>query len=338
MAETTRRAGAARPAANLAAVDKAAALLLSMEKTLASRLIKHLDDAEVKLLAESASRLGSLPQQDIEEVVEEFAAAFVAGSDLQGTPQSAAHLLDGVVPSEKLDSLMSDIAGNSSSRVWGHLASVPDTAVAQFLSKQHPQVVTYVLSRLSGNLVATVLDQLPAGQRVETMRRMLSLKEISPKPMRVLELNLQAELVSTAARNSAPDVHARIAAVLNKMTREAADAAFNGLSASRPKDAEKIKTLLFTFDDIAKLSEESRTKLFEGVPVEQTISALHGTAPELQQLILGVLSQRSKRMIEGELQNGRTPTKNEIGKAQRAIAERALELVERGVIEIGNES
>lgn len=338
LAQAPKRSASARYAPALAATDKAAALLLSMDKSLAGRLIKHFDDTEVRLLAESAARLGSVGQQDIEGLIEEFAAAFANGSDLQGNPAAAAQLLDGIVPPERLTNLMSDIAGNTSGRVWTSIEAVAETSIAQYLSRQHPQVITFVLSRLNGTLAATILDQLSVSQRVETMRRMLSLKEIAPVPLRVLQENLQDELVRKGARNTTTDVHARIAAVLNKMNRETADAAFNGLSVSRPKDAAKIKGLLFTFNDIAKLSDDSRTKLFEGVPVEMVIAALHGAPADLQQLILAVLSQRSKRMIETELQGGKVPSKPEIAKAQRGISERALELVEKGIIEISAES
>lgn len=318
-------------------LEKAAALLLCMEKPLASRIIKYFNDGELKTLAEAASRLGSLSQSRIDELVDEFAEAFASGSDIQGTPQSTAQLLEGLVPSDRLSVLMTDIAGNSSSRVWSSLTNVTETALVQYLTRQPPQVITYVLSRLTGNLPAIVLEQLPVSLRVDVVRRMLSLREISKVPLHILEINLMDELVSKSARNSAPDVHARIASVLNKMTRENADATFAGLSASRPKDAEKIKGLLFTFNDIAKLSDEARTKLFENIPVETTIAALHGADATLRGLIMGVLSQRGRRMIEVELESGRTPPKSEIAKAQRSVADRALELVEKGVIELGGD-
>jgi flagellar motor switch protein FliG len=318
-------------------LEKAAALLLCMDKPLASRVIKYFDDSELKFIAEAASRLGALPQTRIDELVDEFASAFASGSDIQGNPQSTAQLLEGLVPPDRLSNLMTDIAGNSSSRVWALLPNVGETALSQYLAKQPPQVITFILSRLTGNLSALVLEQLPVAQRVDVVRRMLSLREVSPIPLQLLELNIQAELVSKSARNSAPDVHARIASVLNKMTRENADATFAGLSTSRPKDAEKIKGLLFTFNDIAKLSEDARTKLFENIPVETTIASLHGADAALRDLIMSVLSQRGRRMIEVELESGRVPPKSEIAKAQRTVAERALELVERGVIEIGGE-
>jgi len=317
--------------------EKAAALLLSMEKPLAGRLIRYFDEPEVKAAAEAAARLGNLSQRRLDEIIDEFVDALGTGSDLQGNAQAAARLLDGVVPAERINDIMSDIAGNSASRVWQTLQAVPEMTMAQYLMKQHPQVVTYVLSRLPGGRSALVLEQMPVAQRAEIVRRMLTLKEITGAALRVLEVNLQSELASTTARNSAADVHARIAGVLNKMNRETADATFASLSATRPKDAEKIKGLLFTFNDVVKLSDESRTKLFEGIPVEQTIVALHGASADLRTLIMSSLSQRGRRMIENELENGRVPPKSEIAKAQRAVADRALDLVERGVIDISGE-
>lgn len=324
-----------RPDYPLAPTDKAAALLLCMEKPLASRIIRYFDDADVRLIAESTSRLGTLSQQRLEELVGEFASAFASGSDLQGTPESTAHLLEGIVATETLNNLMSDIVGDPSGKVWTALSTIPNATLAEYLMKQHPQVATYVLSRLASSLAASVLEQFPPVLRVEIIRRMLSLKEVAPDALRILEENLRSDPVSNAVSNPALNAHARIASVLNKMNQEAADMAVSELNASRPEDAAKLRGLLFNFSDVARLSDDSRAKLFESIAVEQTIAALHGADTELSGLILNVLSQRGRRMIEAELQNGRAPPKSEIARAQRAVADRALELVERGTIELG---
>jgi flagellar motor switch protein FliG len=118
------------------------------------------------------------------------------------------------------------------------------------------------------------------------------------------------------------------------MSREHVDEVFTALNDFRPKEAEKVKGLLFTFDDIAKLRPEAVAKLFDQIPPEQVILALHGAEKPISDLILGGLGARSKRMIEQELTSGATPPSRDVQKARRTIADLALKMSERGLIDI----
>ena len=73
---------------------------------------------------------------------------------------------------------------------------------------------------------------------------------------------------------------------------------FASLNEYRPKEAEKVKGLLFTFEDIIKLRPEAVAKLFDQVPPERVILALFEADKGLTELILGALGSRSRRMIE----------------------------------------
>jgi flagellar motor switch protein FliG len=112
------------------------------------------------------------------------------------------------------------------------------------------------------------------------------------------------------------------------------DEVFAALSEFRPKEAEKVKSLLFTFDDIVKLRPEAVAKLFDQVPPEQVVLALSGAEKELSEIILGALGSRSRRIIEQELASGANPSQKDVHKARRAIADLTLRLSEKGEIDI----
>ena len=110
------------------------------------------------------------------------------------------------------------------------------------------------------------------------------------------------------------------------------------LSESRPKEAEVLKGLLFTFDDIVNLSQKARSVLFDQVPTERVVLALKGTDPEFRDLVLSSLAARAKRMVEAELTNGDAAPQRDVMKARRAIADLVLEMAEKGQIELGSGS
>jgi flagellar motor switch protein FliG len=314
--------------------EKVAALLLAMGKPLASRVLKYFDEEEIRALARAAAELGSVSRAQLDEVVAEFTGGIGMGSDVRGSIGEAEQLLSGIVSKEQLDEILSDVRGDRSKSVWPRLSQMPEIPVSQFLQREHPQVAAFVLSKASPALAAAVLETLPPDFRNELMRRMLTLKHVMDVPLKVLETALAEELLRKAARNSGQDVHARIADIINRMKRETMDEVFDVLNEFRPKEAEKVKALLFTFDDLVKLTPEAVMKVFEAVPPERTIIALKGAEPNVAELILNSLGARTRRMIEQELTSGVTPPQREVLKARRAIADLVLQMAERGQIEL----
>jgi flagellar motor switch protein FliG len=314
--------------------EKVAALMLAMGKPLASRLLKHFDEEEIKALAKSAAELGTVPRKMLDDLVTEFASGISTGSDLRGSIGEAEQLLTGVVPTDQLAEIMSDVRGDHTRGVWPRLSQMPEQPVSQFLSREHPQVAAFVLSRTAPALAAAVLETLTAENRNELMRRMLTMKHVMEVPLKLLEVALNDELLRKAARNSGQDIHARIADIINRMKREHMDEVFDVLNEFRPKEAEKVKALLFTFDDLVKLTPEAVMKVFEQVPAERTILAMKGADPKLTELILSSLGARSRRMIEQELQASGQPAQRDVLKARRAIADLVLQLAERGQVDL----
>lgn len=314
--------------------EKVAALLLAMGKPAASRILRHFDETEVATIAESASRLGMIPSDLLDEIVNEFAQRCQSGSNLEGSVSEVEKLLTGVLPSDKVLEIMSQLRGQSYQAVWPKVSSSAPNAINNYLQKEHPQTSAFVLSKASPACSAAVTAVMAADLRDEVMRRMVSISSITPTAMRLLETTLGDELIVAARRDTGPDIHARMADILNQMDREQMDAVLQSLFSTRPKEAKIVKGLLFTFDDIARLSQESRLKLFDQIPPERIIIALKQCDAGLKELILSSVAQRSRRMIESELSSNVPSTQKDIIKVRRAIADTALEMAERGEIEI----
>ncbi len=321
----------------LEGTEKVAALLLAMGKPSADRLLKHFEEGEIKAIAQSAADLGIVPKTTLDELVDEFTSAVESSSGLQGTAGEAEGLLTGNLSAEQVVEIMSTLKGHASHAIWQKLSQIPETAVAQFLVKEHPQVVALVMSKVAPSGAAGLLARLPAELRNQVMRRMLAIEPVMDRPMRILETLLQNEVLVKVARSTGQDIHARIADILNRMERAHMDEIFKSLDDTRPKDAKIIKGLLFTFDDIVKLSEAARTRLFDSIPPDRVILALRGAEARMSDLVLSCLGGRARRMIEQELATQIQVNQRDVVKARRAIADVALDLAEKGLIEINRE-
>ena len=316
---------------------RVAALLLVVGKPHADKVLQHFDESEIRLIAEATASLGAVPRTAIERLVADMVAAVESGGGIHGSPSDVEALLTGVVPSEQLAVIMASLRKDTTKPVWSRLGDLPEPTITQHLLKEHPQVAAIVLARAGAGVAAAVLRQAPAPVRSELVRRILAVRPVTEKAIAILEAGLREELLVKVTKESGPPVHARVADIINKMDRQQMEEVLGDLESRRPKDAKLVKGLLFTFDDIIKLSPADRVKLFDGVPVERTILALHGAGADLKEAVLAAVSSRSRRMIEQELSGGASPPGREIAKARRAIADLVLEMAERGLVEIGQQ-
>jgi flagellar motor switch protein FliG len=316
--------------------EKVAALLLAMGKPLASRLLKHFDQDELRAVTRSIADLGVVPMPQLEDMIEEFAGQFAHGTGLMITATDAENLLSGVLSPEEISDIMSDVTGNSNQSIWQRLSNVSENLFAGYLIKEHPQTASAILTKVTPVCAAKVMAQLPRDLRNEIMRRMVGLAVISEPVMRILESTLQDDLLVNVSRNNRAVHNARMADIINKMEREQMEDVLQSLAEVRPKAAETLRGLLFTFDDIIKLQPRARMVLFDAVPTERVVLALKGTEAGFRDSILSTLSSRARRMVESELTSGGPAAHRDVVKARRAIAELALEMSERGEIELNS--
>ncbi|MDH7798682.1 MULTISPECIES: flagellar motor switch protein FliG [unclassified Beijerinckia] len=325
------------PVSWLRGVDKVAALLLTMNKSDAGRLLKHFNPQELKDITRSIATLREIQPDVVQRLVDEFAADFSSGTSLVGSTDDAEKLLAEALPADQVSALMSDVLGSSSQGLWDQISRAPEGDLANYLAGEHSQTSALVLSKISPVAAAAVLRLLPDGQRNDVSFRMLELQPVSEAALRLIGLGLQQELLSGNAGKSAGKSHTQFADIMNRLERDQMEGILQNIAESRPEAAEAVRSQLFTFEDVVKLSTKARLILFEKVPVETVILALNGTEASFKDLVLSSLSSRAKRMVEQELASSQGVSKKDVGQARRKVADTVLAMAERNELEIHDE-
>ncbi len=266
--------------------ERVATLLFAMGKPAASKVLKHFNDDEIRLITKSAAQLGPVSPSQIESLVEEFASNFSDGADVIGSAAHIEKLLTGILSPEQIADIMNEVVGNANRSIWERISNVTESAIASYLIKEHPQTAALILSKVKPSCAAKVMAQLPQPLRNNLMRRMLSMKPIVDETMKNIEKTLHEDFMANFSKNAGADTHAKIADIINKMEREHMEDVLNNLSTVRPKSAEILRGLLFTFDDIVKLTPKDRTTLFDQVPPDRVVLALKGTNDEFRKVVL----------------------------------------------------
>ncbi len=323
-----------RRAQPLRGIQKVAALLLAMGKPNASRLLKHFDQEEIRLITLNAAQLGAVSSSELDDLADQFLNQFAHGASLFGTAGEVEKMLDGVLPEDAVSEIMSDVLGNSNRSIWDRIATVSETVLANYLAKEHPQTAALILSKIRPASAAKVLSQMPTPVRNQLMRRMLSIKPIVQEIMRDVEKTLHEDFMLNLSGSMEADSFARMADILNKMDREHMEEALTSLNDERPKSAEMLKGLLFTFDDIVNLNSRTQMAIFDQISTDNIVMALKGTSPQFRESILSSLTSRMRRIVEYELNSGEPSTQREVLEARRGITDLALEMAGRGEIDL----
>ena len=324
----------ARVARPLQGSDRVAALLMAMGRPVAARLMKHFKPDEIKAITRAIAEMRPASTAQVELAIEEFATQFVAGANIVGSAGDVERLLDGVLPPDQISALMTDILGSTNHSIWDRISGVSEGTIAAYVIKEHPQIAALILSKVKPSCAAKVLGHLPEAMRNAVMRRMLGFKPIVDETMRIIENTIHEDFMVNLARNAGADTHARIADIINKMERDDMENVLSSLASTRPKSAEILKGLLFTFDDIISLPPRARTALFDQVPNDRTVMALKGTDAQFREVILQSLGSRVRRMVEQELTSSEPASHRDVHEARRAITDMALEMAGRGEIEL----
>ncbi|MCW6507353.1 FliG C-terminal domain-containing protein [Lichenifustis flavocetrariae] len=317
---------------DLSGPEKVAALLLGMGKPLATRLLKHFDPTELKMVTRAAATLGAVSIETLEDLVEELAGEFTKELDLQGTASEIEHLLGTVLPSDQVAEIMADVLGNSNSSIWVRLSGLPEKDMAAYVTKEHPQTGALILSRLTPEAAAKTLAVLPRDLRNTLTRRMLTQRAVNEPTIRILENKLRDDLLINVSRDKEGSTQTRVADILNRMDPEQAEDMLTSIAETKPADAAVIRSKMFSFGDLVALSAKARSVLLEKVPAEQITMALREADEALKEAVLSAMGARSRRLVENELKTGSAPPK-EIAAARKVICATVLDLIALGEIE-----
>jgi flagellar motor switch protein FliG len=326
--------GALLDVSRMAGPQRAAALLLAMEKTTAQSLLKHFTPDELRLVTIGAARLGSLPHAALDQLVERFSQEFADASGLHGDETHARELIGGAVTPDLITSYLQSASQTGPVDVWRGVADLPEKFLIEFLIGEHPLIVTYILSRLDSQLTSRVVAALPRDLRNTTLVRLIAPPPIAPQAEELLERSLRHVLLGGASNSGADEARMRIADIINGLEPAEADDVMKALESARPQDAKAVRSMLFSFLDLPRLAQRGRALLFDKLSTDLVVLALRGTDAEFREAALSAMAARSRRLVESELSAPSATPPAEIAKARKEVVKIVLALAQNGELEL----
>lgn len=329
-------AAAAAPgsAAVLSGPQKVAAVALALGHEHAARLLERFSEEERHRIVRAMVEMGRIGSETVERLLANFVDE-LDGETIFGSMAEAQRILLRLMPPEKARSFLDQIRDAGGYDTWEKLRGISDGTLAAFLRSEHPQTSALVITRLGAAQAARILMQLPKPLAEEIVQRTLAMTPVARPVLEDVEQVLREEFLVHGDRRST-DSHALVAEILNELDSQSEAAMLASLERSMPESAERVRNLMFAFEDLTDLDETGLDILLRNIPAEQLPLALKGASTEMTELFLRGMPERAARMLRDEIATMPRVRAREVEAARRQIVNICKQLIAAGEITVSD--
>lgn len=317
--------------ARLSGPEKAAVILLALGEDHAT-IWQQLDEEEIKEISQAMAGLGSVSASVVEQLLVDFISGMSGAGSIMGSFEQTQRLLAAFLPPEKVDTLMEEIRGPAGRTMWDKLGNVNEAVLANYLKNEYPQTVAVVLSKVKPEHAARVLGALPEDFALECVTRMLRMEPVQREILDKIEQTLRTEFMSNLARTSKRDSHEMMADIFNSFDRQTEARFIAALEERNRESAERIRALMFVFEDLSKLDPGGVQTLLRAVEKDQLGLALKGSSEALREMFFSNMSERAAKIMREDMEGMGPVRLRDVDQAQMAMVQVAKDLAAKGEI------
>ncbi len=322
----------------LTGAQKAAIILMSIDEENSTKVLTSMTDEEIKELSSTMASLGTVSSDTVERLFVDFVESMSASGVVVGTFDTTERLLLKALGKDRVDGIMEDIRGPAGRTTWDKLGNVNEEILATFLKNEYPQTIALVLSKIKAEHAARVLSVFPEELSLEVINRMLGMEAVKKEVLDGVEKTLKLEFMNNLAKTQRRDTHEIMAEIFNNFDRNT-EAKFMGiLEQKNGEAAERIRALMFTFEDLKKVDPSGMQTLLRSVPKEKLSIAMKGASETIKEMFFKAMSERASKLLREEMEALGPVRLKDVDEAQMTIVQAAKDLAAKGEIVIAGDS
>lgn len=316
----------------LTGAERAAVVMLALGEDNGRLLWESFDDDELREITLAVANLGSVTAEVVENLLYDFVKNLSSTGSIVGSMDSARRMLKTVLPEDKVASILDEIRGPAGRTMWDKLANVNERTLAGYLRNEHPQTVAVILSRIKAEHAAKVIAALPERIAEEVMYRMLALGPVQKDVLDQIEATLRTEFMAALSRGPEKDSYEAMAEIFNNFDRPSERRFMEMLETKNPAAAEKIKSLMFVFEDLIRLDNTDIQLLMRHLDKSVLATALKGAEEDMKNLFFSNMSERAATILKDDIDIMGPVRVREVDLAQQKVVDAAKRLAEEGAI------
>src|SRR5580704_10908618 len=322
----------------LTGLRKVAILMIILGDQTSAEILRQLDEDEVQAIGHEIARITSITNEQAEQTLEEFYQMSVARDFvLKGGVDFAKKMLITAFGPEHarkmMDRLMKTLGSETAS--FDTLQKADPQQLAKFIHNEHPQTIALILSHLNASQAAGLLISLPAEIRSDVALRMANLDQISPDIISKIAAIIGKKMkdLGELSRESYGGVRA-VSEMFNRLDSGTSKEILESIEQNDAKLVETIRHLMFVFEDLLLLTQDSVKEMLSKVDRKILTVALKGTSEQLRNHILQTMSQRGAEMLKEDLEALGPVKIKEVDAAQQQIIAVVRQLEAEGTISL----
>lgn len=271
-------------------------LLASGAQLPLSSLPEHLQAA----LTEQMGSMRLVDRETMQAVVDEFREELESvGLSFPGGIDGAISMLDGHISTTAASRLRRLASASGKADPWERVAGQDPDRLLPILQDESAEVGAVMLSKLSVDRAASLLERLPGDRARRLAQAMSRTARVDPETVRRIGLALAAQLESLPPRAFETGPVERIGAILNSAPALTRDSVLEGLRETDPVFAEDVRRAIFTFAHISgRVPARAVPLILRSVAQDRLVAALvaataiGGAEAQSAEFLLANISQR----------------------------------------------
>jgi flagellar motor switch protein FliG len=315
--------------------QKAAIVLVALGPEAAGEVLSQMSPREVEEISVEIAELDNVPSELTDAVLAEFYDNALGRRKVQrGGLEIVRTLLKQAFGEERAEELFGKVMKTIHSRSFRVLKHLDSSQLISFLRGEHPQTVALVLVHLPPKQASVVMAGLPEELQGEVALRMANLGSIAPGAISAIEEQLEKHVSAMSLSASATGGPEAVVEVLRHVDRATEEAILESIAEQDPELAEKIRDLMFVFEDIVDLDDRDIREMLKEIEAKELALALKGASEEIREKIFRNMSKRAKEGILEDMDYMGPVRLGDVEAAQRTVVNVLRRLEEEGTVKL----
>lgn len=311
---------------------KAAIFLLSLDQSLAARVLGHLPRELVERATLAIAETEDVSLDEQSDVLTEFQSLFHSQPKLRrGGPTSARELLSEVFGDDAAAPIQERVEQTLDAGPFAFLSQRSADDIRPLLISESSQVIAVVAAQLPPTLSAQVLEGFTPDRQADILQRIAQLGPTDPEILADIAATLKERLSPPRVqRGGVP----RAAAVLRESPRTTSRSMLAALDDQNADLADELRQTLFSFDDLLKLDDDTLRLVLRETDDRQWAMALKSSPDPVRRKVLGCLSPHMAQAVKQEMDSLGPVRLSEMTAVRQQIADCIHQLEASGLIEL----
>ncbi len=319
--------------------ERAAKLLIALGPDQASLILKELSEEEIQILVEEMLKIKRISEKEKKEILKEFYESLNDESIYTTGKEEATKILEKTFNnSQKIEELIKKAENRDLQKELQFLEHYDPKIIVSLLQDEHPQIIAAILSLLRPAFTAQLIKLFSPESRKEIVFRIAHsasfIPDILEKAIEQLKYKLTKKTNEIYSESGGIQT---VVSILNHLDRKYENEILEYLEETDPELLERIKSRLYTFEELEKLEFEELRILLSKIDAKIIATALLGMPDDFKRTFFNALSQNKASDVLFEMDILSNIPVKKIQEARNYILKQAKLLDEEGIIIIKKE-